>query len=67
VGTKKEISENFRACRALVHDDAFEAQLALHMVKPLLQNALKELKLGYLYDSGLFLRRSIVRYLALAL
>jgi hypothetical protein len=67
VETKKEISENFRACRDLVHDDAFEAQLALHMVKPLLKNALKELKPGYQYDSGLFLRRSIVRYLALAL
>ena len=31
----KATSENFRACRELVHDDAFEAWIALHMVPPL--------------------------------
>jgi hypothetical protein len=67
VEAKKETSENFRAGRELVHDDALEAQIALHMVTPLLKNVLNELKLDYLHDSGLFLRRALVRYLALAL
>jgi len=64
---KKATSEKFRACRERVHDDAFEAQIALYMVAPLLKNALNELKLDYLRDSGLFLRRALVRYLALGL
>lgn len=63
----KPTSENFRTCRSRVHDDAFEAQLTLHMVTPLLGNTLRELKLEYLYKSGVFLRRALVRYLALAL
>ena len=55
VEVKKATSEKLRTCRELVHDDAFEAQIALHMATPLLKNALKELKLDYLYNSGLFL------------
>jgi hypothetical protein len=64
---KKVTSERFAKCRELVHDDAFEAQIALHFVEPLLGNALNELKLAYLYNCGLLLRRALVRYLALVL
>ncbi len=64
---KKTTSENFDACRERVHDDAFETRLALHMTLPLLKNTLKELKLDYLYNSGVFLRRALTRYLALVL
>ncbi len=67
VELKKTTSEKFRACRELVHDDVFEAEITLHMVTPLLKNALKELKLDYLYNSGLFLRRALTRYLAIVL
>jgi hypothetical protein len=63
----KATSKNFRTCRARVHDDAFEAQLTLHMVTPLLGNTLKELKRDYSHKSGVFLRRALVRYLTLAL
>jgi hypothetical protein len=64
---KKPTSETFKACRERVHDDAFEAQIALHMVTPLLGNTMSELKLDYLRQSGIFLRRALTRYLALAL
>lgn len=64
---KKTTSENFDSCRERVHDDAFEARLALHMTLPLLKNTLKELKPDYLYNSGVFLRRALTRYLALVL
>jgi hypothetical protein len=64
-GRKKCGSDTFQACRKLVHDDAFEAKIARHMVTPLLQNALKEMKTKYLYDSGVFFRRAITRYFAL--
>jgi hypothetical protein len=47
-----QVSEKFHACRVLVHDDAFEAQITLHMVLPLLKNTLRELKRDYLYKSG---------------
>jgi AbiU2 len=63
----KLTSDKLRACRDRVHDDAFEAQIALQMVEPLLGNTLKLLEVRYLYDSALFLRRALVRYLALAL
>lgn len=63
----KPTTDKFKACRELVHDDAFEAKLALHMVLPLLKNTLKEVKLNYVYEFGLFLRRSLTRYLALVL
>jgi AbiU2 len=66
-GTIMQVSEKFHACRVLVHDDAFEAQITLHMVLPLLKNTLRELKRDYLYKSGVFLRRSLTRYLVLAL
>jgi hypothetical protein len=66
-GRKKVGSEKFQACRKLVHDDAFEAKIASHMVLPLLQNALKEMKTKYLSGSGIFLRRALTRYLALVL
>ena len=62
----KLTSDKLRACRDRVHDDAFEAQIALQMVEPLLGNTLKLLEVRYLYDSALFLRRALVRYLALA-
>jgi hypothetical protein len=62
-----QVSEKFHACRVLVHDDAFEAQIALHMVAPLLKNVLRELSLKYLYEGGAFLRRSLTRYFALVL
>jgi AbiU2 len=64
---RKATSEKFRRCRERVHDDAFEAQIALHMATPFLNNDLEALKLDYLRTSGIFLRRSLVRYLALAL
>jgi hypothetical protein len=62
-------SGNFRACRTLVHDDAFEAILTIHMVTPLLKDGdLASLRREeYLYQSGLFFRRSLTRYLALIL
>jgi len=66
-GTIMQVSEKFHACRVLVHDDAFEAQITLHMVLPLLKNVVRELKRDYLYKSGVFLRRSLTRYLVLAL
>lgn len=61
------VSEKFTACRERVHDDAFETQLALHMVSPLLSSRLSDIKIDYVYQSSLFLRRSIVRYLVLDL
>jgi hypothetical protein len=67
VQMKIATSEEFRKCRELVHDDAFEAQIALHMATPLLSGTLSQLKLNHLYDSALFLRRALVRYLSLAL
>lgn len=66
-GTIMQVSEKFHACRVLVHDDAFEAQIALHMVAPLLKNVLRELSLKYLYEGSVFLRRSLTRYFALVL
>jgi hypothetical protein len=62
----RTVSEKFAACRRLVHDDAFESRLSLHMVTPLLSR-LSDIKVDYVYESSLFLRRSIVRYLVLAL
>jgi hypothetical protein len=66
VKVKTATSTDFRTCRERVHDDALEAQIALHMVSPLLGNTLNELKLE-LHESGKFLRRALVRYLALVL
>jgi AbiU2 len=63
----KPTSEKFRRCRKRVNDHASEAQMTLHMVTPFLSNDLEALKLDYLRASGLFLRRSLTRYLALAL
>ena len=65
---KKVTSEQFRACRQLVHDDAFQAQITLHMVKPLLgKNELDDLKLEYLRATGIFFRRVLSRHLSLVL
>lgn len=64
-GRMKKGSEKFQACRKLVRDDAFEAKIACHMVMPLLQSALRDMKTKYLYDSSVFLRRALTRYLAL--
>jgi hypothetical protein len=60
-------SEKLHACRRLVHDDAFEAQITLDMVKPLLENAPEAMPIGYLSQSGIFFRRVLTRYLALVL
>ena len=67
MGTKKATSDQFRACRQLVHDDAFQAQITLHMVEPLLGNKIDELRLEYLRAAGLFFRRALSRDLALVL
>jgi hypothetical protein len=60
-------SETFSRCRARVHDDAFEAQIALLMAAPLLNNDLDALAIDYVRKSSIFLRRALVRYLTLAL
>jgi hypothetical protein len=60
------LSDKFRECRIRVHDDAFEARLAQHMVGPIL-GKMTQIKVDYIYQSSLFLRRSTVRYLVLAL
>jgi hypothetical protein len=60
------VSEKFKECRSRVHDDAFEARLAERMVGPIL-GRMTEIKADYVYQTSLFLRRSIVRYLVLAL
>jgi hypothetical protein len=60
-------SEKFDRLRALVHDDAFEARIALSMCSPLLESALREMRVEHLHASALFMRRALVRYLALAL
>jgi hypothetical protein len=59
-------SKRFSACRKLVHDDAFEGQLATHMVTPLLSKAMREQKPDY-HLCGIFLRRALMRYLGSAL
>jgi hypothetical protein len=60
------LSDKLKECRLRVHDDAFEARLAQHMVEPVL-GKMTQIKVDYIYESSLFLRRSIVRYLVLAL
>jgi hypothetical protein len=60
-------SERFCRCRERAHDDAFEAQIALLMAAPLLNNDLDALTVDYVRNSCIFLRRALVRYLALAL
>jgi hypothetical protein len=67
MATSKSFDEKLNACHRLVHDDAFEAQITLHMVKPLLENAPEKISLGYLSQSGIFFRRVLTRHLALAL
>jgi hypothetical protein len=62
----KPVSNRFSTCRKLVHDDAFEGQLAVHMVTPLLSKALRELKPEY-HSCGIFLRRALIRYLGIVL
>lgn len=62
----KTTSDRFRICRRLVRDDAFEAQIAVHMAMPLL-NAPGLDKLRDHYASGVFLRRALTRYIALVL
>jgi hypothetical protein len=42
--TKRTTSERFIKCRELVHDDAFEAEIALHMVEPLLKERLERVE-----------------------
>jgi hypothetical protein len=61
----KTPSERFNTCRKLVHDDAFEAQLAAEMATPLISGALTKMKDHYL--TGVFLRRVLTRYLGLVL
>jgi hypothetical protein len=62
----KTTSDRFRICRRLVRDDAFEAQIAVHMAMPLL-NAPGLDKLGDHDASGVLLRRALTRYIALVL
>jgi len=52
-------------CRKLVFDDALEAQLAAEMATPLLGGELTKIKDHY--PVGIFLRRSLTRYLSLVL
>jgi hypothetical protein len=61
------LSERFSRCRERVHDDAFEAQIALLMAAPLLNNDLDAVTVDYVRKSSIFLRRALVRYLTLAL
>lgn len=56
-------SEQFKTCRKLVHNDAFEAQLAAKMAAPLIRGELN--KMQDHYSVGLFLRRAMTRYLGL--
>lgn len=60
------MSDKLKECRLRVHDDAFEARLAQHIGSPILSR-LEEVSVDYVYESSLFLRRSMVRYLVLAL
>src|SRR5579872_3315823 len=60
-------SERFSHCRKRVYDDAFEAQIALLIAAPLLNNDLDALTKDYVRSSCIFLRRALVRYIALAL
>jgi AbiU2 len=60
------LSDKFKECRLRVHDDAFEARLAQHMIKPLIQD-MGRIKVDYVYQSGVFMRRSLARYHVLAL
>jgi hypothetical protein len=53
-------------CRKLVDDDAFEAQIAAHIATPLISGELSKLKRDR-YWVGVFLRRALVRYLAIVL
>jgi hypothetical protein len=62
----KAPSERFCACRKLVDDDAFEAQIAAHMATPLISGELSKLKRDR-YWVGVFLRRALMRYLAIVL
>lgn len=59
----KTPSEQFNTCRKLVCDDAFEARLAAEMATPLLSGGLA--KMNDHYSVGVFLRRSLTRYLGL--
>jgi hypothetical protein len=60
------LSDKFKECRIRVHDDTFETRLAQNMVSPALSK-MNQIKVDYVYQASLFLRRSIVRYLVLAL
>jgi hypothetical protein len=62
----KTTSDRFRICRRLVRDDAYEAQIAVHMAMPLLQARGVD-ELGEYYAPGVFLRRALARYIALIL
>jgi hypothetical protein len=64
--TTRPVSDTFKECRDRVHDDAFEVRLAKHMVGPILSR-LNEVGAEYVYEPSIFLRRSTVRYLVLAL
>jgi hypothetical protein len=53
----KTPSPQFNTCRKLVHDDAFEAQLAAEIATPLLSGALT--KMTSQYSVGVFLAKHI--------
>ena len=61
----KTPSKQFNTCRKLVFDDALKARLAAEMATPLLGGELTKIK-GH-YPVGIFLRRSLTRYLSLVL
>jgi hypothetical protein len=60
-------ASNFETCWKRVHDDAFEAILAVHMVTPLRDRDPSSFPNEDVQQTALFLRRSLTRYLALVL
>jgi hypothetical protein len=59
----KAPSQQFNTCRKLVHNDALEARLAAEMATPLNSRELAEIRDHH--SVGIFLRRSMTRYLGL--
>lgn len=64
---RRQMNQRFRECRQLVYDDAFEARVTAHLAIPVVGNVANEVKTKYLYDFAILLRRTLTRYLALAM
>jgi hypothetical protein len=62
---RKSTSPHFQECRKLVHEDAFEANLAAKMAEPLISGMLSKMRDHH--AAGIFLRRVLTRYLSLVL